>query len=109
VLVAASSIENDPGASARRFHGAVTTRARILTSPRPLIHPENPVADSAAMVRRAVAIAVGGFRGGLCEDLDIWCRVLSQGPAALSPRVGVVYHVHSGQLSGTGRRCTMRI
>jgi GT2 family glycosyltransferase len=99
VLVASSSIECDPTSSERRFHGAVPKRTRILTSPRQLIHPENPVADSAAMVQRSVALEVGGFRGGLCEDLDIWCRVLSRGRAALSPEVGVVYHVHSGQLS----------
>jgi hypothetical protein len=99
VLVAASSIEFDPTSIERRFHGAVTRTTRILTSPRQLIHPENPVADSAAMVSRTVALEVGGFRGGLCEDLDIWCRVLSRGPAALSPEIGVVYHVHAGQLS----------
>jgi glycosyltransferase involved in cell wall biosynthesis len=99
VFVAASSIECDPNSTERRFHGAVAMRTRILTSPRELLHPENPVADSAAMVQRNVALAVGGFRGGLCEDLDFWCRVLSRGRGALSPRIGVVYHVHSGQLS----------
>ena len=90
----------------------------VLESPVPLLHPENPIPASAAMVHRETALAVGGFRGDLqtptfsgnggahrtsilgCEDLDMWCRLLSRGRATLSPRVGVLYHTHAGQISG---------
>jgi glycosyltransferase involved in cell wall biosynthesis len=99
VLVASSCLECRPDSSERSFHGALTEETTVLTSPAPLLHPENPIPDSATMVRRETALAAGGFRGGLCEDLDVWCRVLTRGRAALSPRVGVLYHTHSGQLS----------
>ena len=99
VLVASSCIACDPNSSERRFHGALTEETRLITSPAPLIHPENPIPDSATMVRRSVALAVGGFSDGLCQDLDIWCRVLSRGHGALSPQVGAVYHIHPDQRS----------
>lgn len=35
----------------------------------------------------------------LCEDLDLWVRLLEHGTAACSPTVTVRYHVHSGQMS----------
>jgi glycosyltransferase involved in cell wall biosynthesis len=99
VLVACSCIECTPESRELGFHGALTEETTILASPAPLLHPENPIPDSATMVHRETALAAGGFRGGLCEDLDIWCRVLTRGRAALSPSVGVLYHTHSGQLS----------
>jgi glycosyltransferase involved in cell wall biosynthesis len=99
VLVAASCIECRPDSSELGFHGTLTEETTTLTSPASLLHPENPIPDSAAMIHRETALAAGGFRDGLCEDLDIWCRVLARGQAALSPRVGVRYHAHSGQLS----------
>jgi glycosyltransferase involved in cell wall biosynthesis len=99
VLVASSCIECTPDSRERSFHGALTEETAILTSPVPLLHPENPIPDSATMVHRKTALAAGGFRDGLCEDLDIWCRVLTRGRAALSPTVGVLYHTHPGQLS----------
>lgn len=99
VVVASSCIECNPGSSERGFHGALTEETQVLTSPAPIIHPENLIPNSASMVHRETAIQAGGFRGGLCEDLDIWCRVLSRGPAALSPEVGMLYHTHPGQLS----------
>ncbi len=99
VLVAASCIECKPDSSELGFHGTLAEEITTLTSPARLLHPENPIPDSAAMIHRETALAAGGFRDGLCEDLDIWCRVLTRGQAALSPRVGVRYHAHAGQLS----------
>jgi glycosyltransferase involved in cell wall biosynthesis len=99
VVVASSCIECNPGSSERGFHGALTEETQVLTSPAPIIHPENLIPNSASMVHRETALKAGGFKGGLCEDLDIWCRVLSRGPAALSPKVGMLYHTHPGQLS----------
>jgi glycosyltransferase involved in cell wall biosynthesis len=118
VLVASSCVEHSPGSTHHGFHGPLTERPVVLESPAPLVHPENLIPASAAMVHRETALAVGGFRGDLrthtfsgngdsdptsilgCEDLDMWCRLLSRGRAALSPRVGVLYHTHAGQISG---------
>ncbi len=44
---------------------------------------------------------VGGFRAhdGIVEDLDLWVRLLALGPARVSPKVSVVYHVHGVQIT----------
>jgi GT2 family glycosyltransferase len=99
VLVASSCIERTHGSSQHFFHGPLTARETTVESPSELLHPENPIPSSAAMFRRDAAAAVGGFRPVLCEDLDLWCRLLSQGKATLSPRVTVLYHTHPGQMS----------
>ncbi len=100
VLVASSCVEGVQGSRERGFHGPLTERPVVLDSPAALLHPENPIPSSAAMFDRDIALAAGGFRGGLCEDLDMWCRVLSRGRGTLSPRVGMLYHTHPGQISG---------
>jgi hypothetical protein len=123
VLVASSCVERVPGSTEHGFHGPLSEGPTTLDSPVPLIHPENLIPASAAMVHRDTALSVGGFRGILsesselgasngngssgrelsilgCEDLDMWCRLLSSGRATLSPRVGVIYHTHPGQISG---------
>ena len=99
VLVASSCIECSPASADHRFHGPLSDRPTVVDSPASLLHPENPIPSSAAMFRRDAAIAVGGFRDVLCEDLDLWCRLVGQGRATLSPRVGMLYHTHPGQLS----------
>ena len=99
VLVASACIECNPDSDERGFHGALTAETEILTSPAPLLHPENPIPDSAVMVHRPTALAAGGFHDVFCEDLEMWCRVLGLGRAALSPRVGLRYHAHPGQMS----------
>ena len=123
VLVASSCVERVPGSTEHGFHGPLSEGPTTLDPPVPLIHPENLIPASAAMVHRDTALSVGGFRGILddsggpvesngngssgrglsilgCEDLDMWCRLLSSGRATLSPRVGVIYHTHPGQISG---------
>jgi GT2 family glycosyltransferase len=99
VLVASSCVERVPGSTDHTYHGPLTREPIILDSPSALIHPENLIPSSAAMFHRDTAVEVGGFRAGLCEDLDLWCRLLTRGRATLSPRVGVVYHIHPGQVS----------
>jgi glycosyltransferase involved in cell wall biosynthesis len=125
VLVASSCVERVPDSNEHGFHGPLSEGPTVLDSPVPILHPENLIPASAAMVHRDTALAVGGFRGVLgdpvqpsaangngnsshsgalsifgCEDLDMWCRLLSRGRGTLSPRVGVLYHTHPGQLSG---------
>jgi GT2 family glycosyltransferase len=99
VLVASSCIERTPGSTEHFFHGPLTADQTTVESPTALLHPENPIPSSAAMFRRDAAVAVGGFRPVLCEDLDLWCRLLARGRASLSPRVTVLYHTHPGQMS----------
>ncbi|HEY1335494.1 MAG TPA: glycosyltransferase, partial [Myxococcaceae bacterium] len=99
VLVASSCIERTPGSTEHFFHGPLTVSETTVDSPSELLHPENPIPSSAAMFRRDAALAVGGFRPVLCEDLDLWCRLLNRGTANLSPQVTVLYHTHSGQMS----------
>ncbi len=99
VLVASSCIECSPASTQRRFHGPLTEAPTAIDSPASLLHPENPIPSSAAMFRRDSAIAVGGFRDVLCEDLDLWCRLVGRGRATLTPRVGMLYHTHPGQIS----------
>jgi GT2 family glycosyltransferase len=99
VLVASSCIERVPGSNEHFFHGPLTADDATVESPSELLHPENPIPSSAAMFRRDAAVTVGGFRPVLCEDLDLWCRLLSHGNATLSPHVSVLYHTHPGQMS----------
>ena len=117
VLVACACIERSEDSTEHGFHGPLADRPEVLESPAPLLHPENLIPASAAMIHRETAMAVGGFRGTLneprigndarldlpilgCEDLDLWCRLITHGRATLSPRVGVLYHTHNGQISG---------
>jgi glycosyltransferase involved in cell wall biosynthesis len=99
VLVASSCIECRWDSPERSFHGALSETPKSLRSPASLLYPENPVPDSAVMFHRETALAAGGFRELLCEDLDIWCRILSRGPGRVSPEVGARYYTHPGQLS----------
>lgn len=39
----------------------------------------NCVAHPAVMFRRDVVTAAGGYRAGLAEDYDLWCRLVSRG------------------------------
>lgn len=62
--------------------------------------PGNPVVTSAALVNREAAVSVGGFnRLRLCEDLDLWTRLLQIGPGLLLPSVTCIYHEHPNQIS----------
>jgi GT2 family glycosyltransferase len=99
VLVASACVARVHGSTEHGYHGPLTDGPTVLDSPASLLHPENVIPSSAAMFRRDTALDAGGFRPVLCEDLDLWCRLLSRGKATLSPRVGVLYHTHPGQLS----------
>ncbi|MGH2964485.1 MAG: glycosyltransferase family 2 protein [Solirubrobacterales bacterium] len=99
VLVACGCLERPDNPGHGRYHGPLTEAPVTLDSPATLLHPENPIPSSAAMFHREAALAVGGFRDVFCEDLDLWCRLLGRGPAKLSPRVGMIYHTHPGQIS----------
>lgn len=100
VLVATSSLRCSDDPRRDRFHGAVRGRPLVLASPRDIIFPEHPVPLSAVMVRREVALAAGGYRAlRHCADFDFTLRCLEFGTGVVLPEVGMVYHLHEGQVS----------
>jgi len=110
VLVGAASLNcgDDPGAD--RFAGTTKTRPAVLRSPAALIYPENYVAASGTMVRADAVRAVGGYDETLSHgaDLDLWLRVLEHGTGVVAPVVGVIYHLHDGQVTNDHRAMAER-
>lgn len=108
-LVAASALRCTPAAGADQFHGPLGRTPRVIERAESLIFPGNPIPVSAAMVRRDAALRAGGFiaRKGVVEDLDLWLRMIESASAICSPRVGLIYHLHDGQMSG--QRRTMQL
>lgn len=98
-FVASAALWCDPTGSPDRYHGVPHSRPTLMKSARALVQTTNWFCVSATMVRREAAIGVGGFRPMLCEDLDLWVRLLENGVAVCSPKVTVRYHVHGGQMS----------
>lgn len=101
VLVGAASLNCGDDPARDRFAGPTSREPLVLTSPAELVYPENFVAASGTMVRADVVHAAGGFREELshCEDLDLWLRVLEHGTGLITPVVGVIYHLHDGQVT----------
>ncbi len=99
VLVACSCLEVGSRTDQHGFHGPTGREPIVLRSPAAILHPENLIPSSGAMFIRDAALEVGGFREMLCEDLDLWRRIMTRGQATLSPRVGMLYHTHPGQIS----------
>jgi glycosyltransferase involved in cell wall biosynthesis len=99
VLVAGSALERS-SRSRQRLHGPAEDQPLVLSSPAYLVYPGNVIPASAAIVRREVVRALGGFRppNGV-EDLDLWLRVLESGRGIVSPSATVIYNVHSEQAS----------
>ncbi len=91
--------------SAFRYHGTVTRRPLVLRSPDQLIANYNMFNVSACMVKRDVAVELGGFQPvwGV-EDVDLWVRVLERHTAVSSPIVSAVYHIHAEQMSSATDR-----
>jgi GT2 family glycosyltransferase len=99
VLVACSCLAVGRRTDRHDFHGPTGRDPVVLRSPAPILHPENLIPSSGAMFMRDAALEVGGFREMLCEDLDLWRRIMTRGQATLSPTVGMLYHAHPGQIS----------
>ncbi|MGA2928733.1 MAG: glycosyltransferase, partial [Solirubrobacteraceae bacterium] len=104
-LVGSSVLCCGADGGADRFHGPVKRKPLVLDSPDPLIATYNVFTVSACMIRRELALALGGFRPvwGV-EDFDLWVRALEQHSGICSPQVTVIYHVHDEQMSGQAQR-----
>jgi len=75
------------------------TKARRITAAS-IMWPQSPLAPSATMVRRDVAIKVGGFRSlPTAADLDFFIRVLECGSGVALPDVTSLYFEHDAQIS----------
>ena len=61
----------------------------------------NPICHSSAMVRKELALALGGYRRAFepSEDYDLWLRMSERGRLANLPNVLVQYRIHGDQLS----------
>src|SRR3954469_17268706 len=90
------------GAGPGRLWGRERDTPQRLSSPADLLRSGNALVASSVLVRRDAVLAAGGFREELelGADLDLWLRVLEQGPGLVSPAVTVRYHLHADQVSG---------
>jgi glycosyltransferase involved in cell wall biosynthesis len=106
VLVATSHVYVGPNGEPATFAGALGTRPRVIDDPGQIVYPANPIGASAAMFRREVAMNVDGFRTEAepAEDFSLWLRILRHGSAVISPKVGVLYHLHGEQASNDSER-----
>ncbi|HEX8742432.1 MAG TPA: glycosyltransferase family 2 protein [Thermoleophilaceae bacterium] len=101
ILVGLASLNCGDDPAYDRFAGPTGRRPVVLESPARLLYPENYIAASGTMVRADAVAAVGGYREDLShgEDLDLWLRVLEHGSGIVAPMVGVIYHLHAGQVT----------
>jgi glycosyltransferase involved in cell wall biosynthesis len=102
LVLANSALECGEGARRDRLIGLPGNRPLVLRSPPSLIHPGNPIPNSAALIRRDAVEAAGGFRPPRVDDLDLWLRLLENGTGLVSPVVGAIYYLHPAQISGAG-------
>ena len=80
-----------------RLVGRPGSGFRVI-GPRDAVWPDLPVSPTATMIRRDVALAVGGFSSHtLSEDLDLWIRLLQRGTGLVVPEITCLYIEHSEQ------------
>ena len=110
VLAGAASLNCGEDPCADRFAGTTRRKPAVLRSPAALIYPENYIAASGTMVRADAVRAVGGYDETLSHgaDLDLWLRVLEHGTGVVAPVVGVIYHLHDGQVTKDHRTMAER-
>jgi glycosyltransferase involved in cell wall biosynthesis len=100
VLVSGSCLVSDPSRQEpTRVIGPLTRNTRVLSSGLSLLFPENFVAPSAVLLRRDLALQIGGYNESLrkSEDLDLWIRMLEHGSFAALPDVSLRYRIHAEQ------------
>jgi hypothetical protein len=104
-LVGSSVLYCGQDLSRDRFQGPVARKPLVIDCAARIIAPYNVFSVSACMIRRDVAIELGGFRPlwGV-EDFDLWVRVLERQTAICSPHVTAIYHLHDGQMSAQAEK-----
>lgn len=101
VLVSGSALRCGKNPAAARFDGPLTRKPLVLRSADQLVYPSNIVNTSGALIRRDLALELGGFSPDrkVAEDFDMWLRLLEHGTGICSPRVTVIKHLHDDQIS----------
>ena len=100
VLVGGAAFYCTSDSTGDRFSGPVSRKPMEFRSPDRLISTHNFFTVSGTMLRRDVALAVGGFGDWWgVADFDLWVRVLERYTAVSSRRVTVRYHIHGQQMS----------
>jgi glycosyltransferase involved in cell wall biosynthesis len=98
-FVAGASMAVDGDDRAVAYGGPLDPGPVVLSSPAPLIFPENFIAASGVIVRRETFLKAQGYRASQrsAEDLDLWVRLLGEQPGLSVPRVVALYSVHAEQ------------
>lgn len=81
-----------------------TAPTNVRVDPAGALVPGEMIVTSSTMVRRDAVDAAGGFRSlARAQDLDLWLRVLEQGPGiSLGGTPTIRYHEHEGQATKDG-------
>jgi glycosyltransferase involved in cell wall biosynthesis len=104
VLVSGASLTVSSTSSAPGYGGTLAPAGRVLTSPAPLVFPENFVSASGVLFSADAFRVAGGYDASLrhAEDFDLWIRLLSRGTGVCVPVPVTLYRRHEGQKSRTG-------
>jgi glycosyltransferase involved in cell wall biosynthesis len=113
-FVAAASLAVDGEGRALAYGGPASLDEVALSSPAPLVYPENFVSASGVIIDRELFNAVGRYSTKLrqAEDLDLWLRMLAVKPGLCVSRVVTLYQVHEAQKSrggATSRQAVLEI
>lgn len=104
VLIGAATLARGDAPRKNRIYGVPGPASVLMSSPADAAYPVNRVPPSSALLRRETVLDAGGFDTSLklCEDVDMWMRMLERGSGVASPRIGSFYYVHGGQASSDG-------
>jgi glycosyltransferase involved in cell wall biosynthesis len=100
-FVAGASLAVDSENTPLSYGGLMRDDPLVLSSPAPLVYPENFIAASGVIIRRQTFLEAGTYRTNLrsAEDFDLWLRMLSLRTGLCVPSVVTVYRVHEAQKS----------
>jgi glycosyltransferase involved in cell wall biosynthesis len=100
VLVSAPGLTLPSDLGGARLVGNGRGKPVRLDSPLACLRPENMVATSGTVVSTDTARSAGGFPAGhRSEDMDLWIRILEQGPGLALAAPGYVYSPEDAHMS----------
>ena len=83
-----------------RLYGWSGGGRALISNPADASLPENRLQPSTMLIRRDLALEVGGFPSvDFAEDLHLWLRMLERGTGLILPVVTAIYHRHGEQAS----------